>query len=181
MLRTLALFLLLAFLAGCGGKGPVGPRVDPPVPSYSSRSEPVSTVLDYALAWERRDSVQIDSLLAVDYEGTSTDIGLISETLSFTKANEVRAVGGLRLDATVTTVSVQLGPPSSWTFDTNPADPSEWVTIGVPNPRIYVGSTSFSDVTVAHSTCSFKLKPIASGPDTTWVIVRWTEIHTNGP
>jgi hypothetical protein len=133
----------------------------------------------YAAAWEDRDSTRIDSVLAADYQGTSSDLGPSPETLSFVKSDEVRAVHQMKMDVDLTSVVVNFGPSSSWTRDSYPSDPADWAVIYIPSVQIELHSTSGADVVVSASrtTNEFKLKPTVSGADTTWEIVRWEEVH----
>src|SRR5580765_1537085 len=86
------------FLLGCGkDDGPVKPQVPITPRIYHIPSAPESTVLNYAIAWVRRDSTVIDSMLTDDYQGASVDLTDPSPaTLMFFKSDEIRAVSGLR-------------------------------------------------------------------------------------
>lgn len=176
--------LALGLAAGCGSDGPddhiLGP---PPPPAYSTRTTPQSTVDDYRLAWENRDSTEVQLVLADDYEGTSTDVSSGGpEILTFTKSDEVRAVHSIKADATVNRVTVNFGPMSSWTRDSYPVDPPGWAVIIVHNVQVIIHSNIGNDLVVSPYATSneFKLKPTVTGADTTWQIVRWSEMHT-GP
>lgn len=149
----------------------------PAAPRYFTPSAPESTVLNYALAWERRDSTMIASVLTDDYAGTSVDMTDPSPaTLTFTKSDEIRAVGGLALDSGVSRVDVNLGGP--WIRINSPGDPPEWKIIQRTGVMLSITYANSNDLHSNNSTLEFKLKPIASGSDTTWKIIRWSEVHT---
>jgi hypothetical protein len=108
-------------------------------------------------------------------------MGPVTETLTFTKSDEIRAVHNMKLDADLTRVTVDLGHSSSWIRDSYAGDPPGWAVLTVPTSHILLSYASGSDLaTSINSSNEFKLKPIVSGADTTWQIVRWKEIHT-GP
>jgi hypothetical protein len=133
------------------------------------------------MAWERRDSTEIQLVLADDYEGTSTDISAGGpEILTFTKSDEVRAVHNMRADATLTRMEVNFGPMSSWIPDSYAGDPQGWVVLHVHDVSIRLLWASGDEVVVSPSSTDneFKLKPVALGTDTTWQIVSWKEVHT---
>ena len=159
----------------CGG----GFKPPPSGPFYPPRTTPQNTVEYYRVAWENRDSTRVDSVLAVDYEGTSTDIGSTTETLSFVKFDEIRAVHRMKDDPNLVRVEVLLGPSSSWTRTSYASDPPEWVVVLVPGAdiRVLLANGDILAVSSSRGNNEFKLKPVASGPDTTWEIVRWEEIH----
>jgi hypothetical protein len=167
---------LEAFVLGCGkDDGPVKPVVPITPRIYHIPSAPESTVLNYAIAWERRDSTMIDTVLTDDYAGTSVDMTDPSPAmLTFTRADEVRAVGGIALDPNVSRVIVDLG--TAWTLFSEPGDPPGWMTLQITAATISIRYTSYNDLST-HSTLEFKLKPIASGADSTWKIIRWSEVH----
>ncbi len=150
----------------------------PSPPRYFTPSAPESTVLNYALAWERRDSTMIDSVLTDDYAGTSVDMtDPLPATLMFTRADEIRAVGGLALDLYVSSVAVSLGT-GPWIRLTNVGDPPEWVTLQRTGVMLSITNSHFNDLHSNNSTLEFKLKPIVSASGTTWKIIHWSEIHT---
>ena len=130
----------------------------------------------YATAWQNRDSTRVDSVLAADYQGTSTDPPL---TLSFVKYDEIRALHYMALDTDLTSVQVNLGPPSSWIRDSYSSDPPDWTVILVPNAQIQLRYSTGVDVVVNNATNKFKLKPTVVGSDTTWEIIRWEEFHNS--
>jgi hypothetical protein len=177
-MRKLAVAALLASsLAGCDSS--TGPPPPPPPPpfQYPAPNSPGSALLIYKYAWELKDTVQVASILADDYQGSSTDQG-DGITLTFTKADEVRALGGLTRDASVISVDVELGSPSTWHRFTYSSDPAGWATLLVANPRISMSRTLDEFMTGSSNTMEFTFRPVSiAGTDTTWSLVRWSEIQ----
>jgi hypothetical protein len=186
--RHFALALILTaplLLQGCGGDGPTKPK-PPSGPSYPARSTPKNAVLYMSIAYANRDSVRTDSVYAGEYTGSSTDMtDPGSETLSFTKSDEVRHVGAMALSSDITDVVMDLNPPATWPQSHYVSDPSDWVTIQIPYFKIEVreasdnGFTATSLSPYATWVFEFTLKPTTPDPssptDTTWTIVRWAE------
>jgi hypothetical protein len=136
--------------------------------------------MDYVTAWENRDSSRVDSVLADDYQGTSTDLASgTPEVLTFTRSDEIRAVHGLRDDANLTLVDVNLGPSGSWTRTSYIGDPPDWAVMITPHVQVILRFVNGDEVVVnpAQTSNEFKLKPVATLPDTIWEIVRWSEMH----
>ncbi len=108
-------------------------------------------------------------------------MGSTTETLDFLKSDEIRAIHGMNYDSTLTSVSVNFGQQGSWILDSNPLDPPGWVVVIIDNPYIRLSWAPADEVVVSPNSTSeeFKLRPLASGPDTTWEIVRWKEVHTS--
>ena len=134
----------------------------------------------YRVAWEDRDSTRIDSVLAADYQGVSTDLESgTPEVLTFTKSDEIRAVHNMKNDTHISNVTVDLGPSSSWTRTSSVSDPPEWAVMIINAFTILVQENAGSDMAVnsTHTSMEFKLKPTVSGTDTTWQIIRWSEVH----
>lgn len=180
MKRALLCFFATFLIAGCGGKDPAKPQppvIEPP----PGRTTPQQGVEYYRLAWENRDSTRVDSVLAAGYQGTSTEIGPNPVTLSFVKSDEIRALHNMKDDVSITQVTLDFGPPSSWTQTSDPGDPPGWALVIVHNFQILINRYGGSDLAVSSSsgtTMEFKLEPTASGTDTTWQIVRWKETYT---
>jgi hypothetical protein len=174
-----------AFLiAGCSGDDHCDDcgGFKPPPPPPLERDTPQHTVEYYRLAWQDRDSTRIDSALTADYQGTSTDIGVISETISFIKSDEIRATHAMKNDDTLRSVSVDFGPSSSWTRTSYAGDPPDWSVVVVPSSAITLMYANGDVITVSPSNDQnlFKLKPTTVvGTDTTWQVIRWQEIHNS--
>ena len=188
MKRHLALLLILAaplFLQGCG-KDTNDKLIGPQLIVYPDRSTPKNTVLRMSMAVGNRDSVVTASVYADEYQGSSvdmTDPG--SPTLEFVKSDEVRAVGTMAKSSSISSVEMEFYTPASWQELHYGADPSEWVTIQIPNFRIYVNDLTQGEYQVQAPSSGvthifeYTLKPTAPDPasptDTTWTIVRWKE------
>ena len=172
-------------LLGCGSS--TGRRIiDPPVFVYPDQSTPKHTVLRMAAAVVRRDSVMTDSVYADDYEGTSIDLRDPSpETLTFTKADEIGAVGAMARSSSIISVVMDLGLPAGWNEIHYASDPPGWIAVQIPAYSIYVNDTVQGEYQTQSpapgETILFELtlKPITPAPssptDTTWTIVRWVE------
>lgn len=181
MNRTGVLLLLGSLLlaaGGCGKKDKVVGPSDQPVPQpYPVRSTPQNALLYYKAAWENRDSTRVDSVLADDYAGASTDL---SGTSTFSKADEIRIMRRMHEDPNVTGVVVDLRNPATWIRQSYAGDPPDWIALDLPSPRIEVFYV-FDEILADQSTfMEFKFRPAsparASPTDTLWSIVRWTEL-----
>jgi hypothetical protein len=153
---------------------------DPPPPPPPVRDTPANAVEYLRLAYENRDSTAADTVLADDYQGNSTDHGTTTTTLSFVKSDEIRALHGLKDDLEITKIGMNWGTPTSWILDQYAGDPPDWVVVKISAPNILVQKTTGSDLAVSSTnltTFEFKTKPVVSGSQTLWEVVRWTEIH----
>ncbi|HEX7078514.1 MAG TPA: hypothetical protein VF363_08830 [Candidatus Eisenbacteria bacterium] len=176
----LVLMGVLAVSVGACGRKIVGGEGDffrSLVPIYPSRSTPRNALLYYKAAWENRDSTRIDTVLAEDYAGSSADQ---SETLQFSKADEIRALGGIQLSQRVTRVIVDLHDPSTWIWQYYAGDSAAWVSYSIPSPRIEVDDVVMGSLLADQSTfMEFTFRPTTPAPasptDTLWTIVRWRE------
>ena len=188
-MKRLLLALILSAppaMVGCGDGTPTKPKPNPnPGVVYPIRSTPKNAVLYLVVAFANRDSVATDSVYADDYEGTSTDMtDPGSVTLTFTKGDEVRAVGGLALDQHITFVEMDLKSLDSWNETHYANDPSDWVTVQIPHFKITVFASS-GEGFVANSDASgetwifeFTVKPTNGPSGTTYQVVRWVESRT---
>src|SRR5262245_44853871 len=98
LVLAVATLLVIGILAGCTKDPcpPTDPKCQGPIPDpYPVRNSPVAAVEYLRLSWEKRDSTRADSVLASDYQGTSTDTQTGgTTTLSFVKSDEIRALHG---------------------------------------------------------------------------------------
>ncbi len=175
---------ILGFLAGCSPDPcpPTDPKCQGPIPDpYPLRNTPFNAVEYLRLSWEKRDSTRADSVLADDYQGTSTDNGTTVTTISFVKSDETRALHGLKDDTNITSLSMSFGPQQSWRLDQYPNDPPDWVVVIIDNPYIQLRSVSGNDFDVSPDKTSFEFKtmPVVEGSRTLWQVVRWEEIHNS--
>jgi hypothetical protein len=178
-MRSLRHGLLLALcVLGCGHDKILRPPE--PVPIYPDPDSPQNAVLIYKTAWERRDSVAVMAILDPSYQGTSVDqTDPSSGTLLFSRHDEVRVVEGMLVDPEIINVVVDLRAQATWIRSAYESDPPGWATIAIPNPRVEVTTTVNTYVT-GMILMEFKLKPTpisGSTTDTTWAIVRWTEVR----
>jgi hypothetical protein len=174
----------IGILAGCGEDPcePTDPKCQGSLPDpYPLRNSPVAAVDYLKLAWANRDSTHADSVLASDYQGTSTDNGeTVITTISFVKSDEMRALHGLKDDPAITSLSMDFGPQLSWRLDQYPNDPADWVVVIIDNPYIQlrtVNGLNDFDVSPSRTSFEFKTKPVVEGSRTLWQVVRWEEIH----
>ncbi|MGE5176979.1 MAG: hypothetical protein ACM3JJ_11460 [Hyphomicrobiales bacterium] len=153
--------------SGGGGTPP------PPVPP---RTSPHSAIDFLIYAWNYRDSTLAEQVYASDYSGTSVDQSdPQTGTLSFTKADEVRALGGLELATDITRVEVNFGPSTTWVDSKYVGDPPDWVSVAIPKPTVNIYTTSDTYTATGADNFEFKLRPVPASPDTLWEIVRWSE------
>jgi hypothetical protein len=167
-------------VAGCGDKvvdckdchGPF------PVPfTYPALDTPQNVVLNLKYSWERRDSVRTREIYDDMYEGRSTDV---DGTILFSKDQEVAVVWAMGRNQDILRVTFALQPQNTWLRLNYATDPAGWTAIQLPGVNIQVDDVVHGTLTASSmSFFEFKLKPTldaASPTDTTWKIVRWTEI-----
>ena len=191
LLAKLVLAIGLAALVGgqfgcskIAGPPPcVGDNCDPPPPpEYPVRISPIKAVEYLQLAWQDRDSVRADSVLNVEYQGTSAEIGTTNPgTLSFVKSDEIRALHNLKENPDVSKLEMTFPPQASWILDQYLGDPLDWVVVKVNGPSIKLTESDGDILTVSPSntTFEFKARPITSGAQTLWEVVRWLEVHNS--
>lgn len=135
-------------------------------------------LLNLLTAYQTRDSVKTALLYDDAYTGSSIDpSGLIGD-FAFTKADEIRHVGQLRLDPNIVSVLVDFGPQSSWLrLPADASDPPEWARIQINASIVRVDDIQSSTTYEAsNNPMLYDFKPTVAAPgDTTWTIVRWTE------
>ncbi|HZI89043.1 MAG TPA: hypothetical protein VFD83_01165 [Candidatus Polarisedimenticolia bacterium] len=176
-LKIVAVLVVLFAMSGCGDDKITPPIIQPRI--YPILSNPYNVMDALKTAYERRDTVEIKVLYDDAYQGTSIDQTDPSPTLlTFTKADEVAHVAKL---ANTSIVHLALLPSFSVIRFDDAGDPAGWTTLN--NPFL---SLDISDTTAARAvdfqaeTSQFKFVPHApdasSTTDTTWKIVRWTEV-----
>ena len=189
MKRPLAIALALVLAAplvllGCGKKNPV--KVETPEPFvYAARSTPKGTVLRLAQAYTNRDTVVTASVYADDYHGSSVDLSDPgSDSLLFSKADEVRSVASMTLSNSITYTNADFKLPATWNELHYVSDPSDWITVQIPSFQIEVvdiynnGYNARAPSNGETWIFEFTLRPTpdASSPTgNTWTIVRWVE------
>lgn len=182
-----AVWILIVAVGGCGKK-PVGPDdgdIDhgPVPPKYLAPISPQNTLQNLISAYTRRDSVETGVIYDSNYQGTSTDPSAPTPVSTFTKADEIRHVGRLKLDANIVSVFVDLGSPTTWqVLDGNASDPPGWKVIQVTSQTVRIEDIStFHTWEARNNVIEYTFKPdsIPGAPaaeDTVWSVVRWTEI-----
>ena len=177
---------VLLLLAGCifspkRGKGG-GP---PPPPVYEIPSTPEFVLKNLAAAYAARDSNEYKSLFDSNYTGTSIDqTQPVLTTLPFTKDSEAQHISALARNPDIRYVEMQLVPPGGMIRILDLSDPPGWVMIQNPviKVQIFEPDTTREVKIDSGETIEFRFKPKtpdASSPtDTTWQIIRWTEIYT---
>ncbi len=168
--------ILLATLSGCGDDNPV--KVIPQ-PQYLPSSTPQNTLENLRRAYTARDTTGYDSLFDAAYIGTSVDpSGPIPVPLTFTKADEALHIRALARRVPAVAIDLRF-QPAVFRF-TDAADTLGWTTLSVSSPVLAIedGPTFF--VIHSNETMEFKFRPTTPSPgsptDTTWKIVRWSEV-----
>jgi hypothetical protein len=186
---VLALALLPGGQVGCSnavGPDPCKNPEDckpPDPPDYPIRNSPIKAVEYLQKAWEDRDSTRADSVLNVEYQGTSSELGTNPGTLSFVKSDEIRALHNLKDSPDVSDIKMNFPPQGAWILDQDSGDPPDWVIVKVNNPEIVLTEAD-GDIQRASSTYTnfeFKARPISTGGQILWEIVRWKEVHVAPP
>ena len=170
-------------LGGCGEDD--DPPVKPPPPAIPDRTTPQNTLEYMRLSYEARDSVQTKQVYDTSYVGTSTDLSDPPGTqlATFRYADEIGHVAVLARTSTIFSIALDLGPQSAWTRlqSDDPSHP-EWAMIQISSFHLdlYDGPTLYTALSTNPMTFTFTPNVAAPG-DTTWKIVRWTEVATGGP
>ena len=169
-----------AAVAGCGSDHVMRPNPGPPGTNYPQLINPYSVLDALQLAYQAKDTTEIKLIYHDQYDGSSVDqtdpVPLLEH---FTKADEVAHVAKLRRSTTLGSIFVT-SAPNRVRFDDG-ADPPGWATILNPFTAIQVNDTTQFNVDMAHITMEFKFIPTTPAPssstDTTWKIIRWTEVR----
>jgi hypothetical protein len=136
------------------------------------------------MAYVARDSTEYKSLYDSSYVGTSTDLNDPpgTQVSTFRFSDEVAHIAAFARSTTIVSVVLDFGPSSSWTrlASDDPSHP-EWamIQLGPWRLEVYDGATAYT--TQATYPMIFAFNPTVAAPgDTTWKIVRWTEVGS-GP
>jgi hypothetical protein len=141
-------------------------------------------------AYESRDSVETARVYNESYAGTSTDLNDPpgSQTLNFTRADEIRHVGALRKSTTITSVTCDLGPPASWVrLPSDDVSHPEWALIRIASGFVRIeidDGASILQAGGASEQMSFYFTPkpdSTSQTDTLWTVIRWDETRAGVP
>jgi len=176
----LALVCVLATFSGCIFSPPQGKGKIVIPPKYDVPASPELVLSNMVKAYTAKDSTAYKACFDdLHYFGTSVDQTggqAVPESLYF--ANEAQHISALARSAA--DVHLQLTPSIVRSRDTG--DPPGWALIQNPvyNLTIDDGSTEYV-ITGASETIEFRFVPktpdTSSQTDTTWQIIRWTEIR----
>ena len=175
-----AVAVLLAFLVGCSKDNPVK-QILPQAPRYLPSSTPLNTLEDMRRAYTNRDTTEYDALFDRDYNGSSIDqTAPGSPMLMFTWSDEARHINALARTTTITSITFSF-PPNLSRF-TDLSDPPGWGTVDASGLTLEISDGSTTLEVSRSETMQFKFRPTTPSPgsptDTTWQIVRWTEINS---
>jgi hypothetical protein len=116
------------------------------------------------------------------YEGTATDPSAPDPIAEFTKADEIRHVGRLKLDPNIVSVFLDLGNETSWqVLDASPTDPVGWKTIQISSQSVRIEDIAISTTWESNNRIiEYTFKPnhvpnASADEDTIWTVARWTE------
>jgi len=171
--------LIAAVVAGCGDDKTTNPNDKPTTFTYLPLDTPQHVVANLRDSWNRIDSVRTDQIYDDAYIGTSVDQS-DNSTLTFTKTQEVQVIARMKRDANVRSASFDPKPENTWVRLSYPTDPPGWATLQLYGVNIQLDHAVYGTL-LANSSSFFELKFIptldsASPTDTTWKIVRWSEI-----
>ena len=194
MRSTLCLgaLLIAAFVVAVGcsdDDNPMSPQPPKPAPPAALVSpEIVLGVLQRA--YEARDSVETARVYDDNYAGTSTDLNDPpgSQTVNFTRADEIRHVGALRKSTTITSITCDLGPPASWVrLPSDDVSHPEWALIHIAGGFVRIeidDGASILQAGGASEQMSFYFTPkpdSTSQTDTLWTVIHWDETRAGVP
>jgi hypothetical protein len=148
---------------------------------YLKPMSPEAVLQNLQLAYKHRDPAAYDTLFDQLYTGSSIDQSDPDSVkqYSFAKADEVKHIWALSRTTTITDIQLELMP--TLRRYTDAGDPPGWAVIQNPiySLSIVDGPSTFN-IARDKETIEFHFKPktpdSSSPTDTTWTIVRWTEI-----
>lgn len=186
-LSVILLLVALAALAAMSGcifsPDKKEPRKTGTPLQYLKPISPRSALENLVAAYKNRDSVQTAVVYANDYTGTSTDPSLPTQIPAFTRTDEIRHVGRLKLDPNIVSVFLDLGATNTWQeLPGYASDPPEWKIIPINNQTVRIEDISRATTWQSQNqVIEYTFKPTAvpgapAAEDTTWTVVRWTEI-----
>ena len=175
-------------LAGCGDdETTMGPAKPKPTAQLAS---PTITLQMLQQAYEARDSVTTALVYDTGYQGTSTDLNDPpgSQTITFTRAQEISHVGALKRSTSVTGVTCDLGTAQSWTrLASDDVSHPEWAMIQIPGGNIRIEIADGASILQAGGPSDLMSFYFAGTPDQTsptdtlWKVVRWNETRAGVP
>jgi hypothetical protein len=172
-------YILLVAVSGCG-KNSVAPEAAGVTPfQYLPPNSPQNVLQNLVSAYVRRDSVATAAVYDSTYQGTSTMPSAPIPVLEFTRADEIHHISALQQNRNVVSLSVDLGPPSTWQrLPADASDPADWAVIPIQFFRVEIRDAGTGMVYMATNNLmeyAFRPRVIAPG-DTTWTVVRWIEL-----
>lgn len=179
---VVSLWLLVVATGGCGKKtvGPSNGTDRTPAPSPTTPQGALQVLIS---AYTNRDSVRTAAVYDSAYQGTSSNPAAPTPVLTFTRADEIRHVGRLKLDPSLVSVFLDFGSPTTWqVLDGNSNDPPGWKVIQITNHTVRIEDIASATTWESQNTAmeyTFKPTAVPGAPaleDTVWAIVRWTEI-----
>jgi len=149
-----------------------------PPPVYPPLINPFLVLSALETAYQHKDSTEIKLIYDENYEGSSFDPQNANSTISLRKLDEVRHVEALYRTTTISNVTLQF--PASMFRETDLNDPPGWTMIKVQGLLFEIDDAGTTYNLLANNIQEFKFIPTApdstSPTDTTWKIVRWTEL-----
>ncbi len=178
-LPSLALLVIaLALMSGCiFSPDRKAPSATPKPLKILAPISPQNVLSNLVTAYVARDSAETDSVYYVNYRGESPDLAI-----PYSRSDERRHVGRLKLDPNIVTVLLDLGSPLTWqVLDSYVADPpgSKIITITSQTVRIEDIFQAKTWLTT-NQTMEYVFIPIPvpgapADQDTTWKVYRWKE------
>jgi hypothetical protein len=182
-LRRFTPLLVLAsgMLAGCL----FSPEKKPPLVAdpieYLEPGTPNAVLQNMVTAYEARDSVATAVVYDVAYEGTSTDLASPTPAVyNLTWFDEKHHVAVLKNNPNIANISVQLGSQTTWRrLPPEAGDPQDWAVLQIDQANIQITDVNTGFLYQAQNNkMLYTFIPTVAAPgDTTWKIVRWTEVR----
>jgi hypothetical protein len=142
---------------------------------------PQNTLLLMVEAYVGRDSVATEGIYDVAYEGTSTDLASPTPAVyNLTWFDEKHHVAVLKNNPNIANISVQLGSQTAWRrLPPEAGDPQDWAVLQIDRANIQITDVSSGFLYQAQNNkMLYTFIPTVAAPgDTTWKIVRWTEVR----
>ena len=182
---TLGVSALLG--AGCifsPKKAPPGVIVPPPPPVYPQLSYPDRVLDALQIAYSHKDTTFTKTIYDSTYIGFSEDLSdpKAPPPISTTYDSEIAHVAALARAPTISDVSMNLGPSTTWTrLTSDDISHPEWAVIQITSTFVRISVTDGPDtylVTGDAEFLEFKFVPTldsTSQSDTLWKIIRWKE------
>jgi hypothetical protein len=182
---ALAVLATAITVAGCGDNHESPPKA-PPGPQSVIRSTPENALKQLEYVYTKRDSTGIKALYDSTYAGTSTDETALpgSQVLNFTYADEVEHVAAMARAREISSVILSFGTLTR--LPSNDVSHPEWATIQIAgsNMSLEIDALDAVELHASGISESFSFKPTTpdstSPTDTTWKIVRWSELYVGG-